>query len=351
MQNRKAIINQFGSANEIQIKNETRLPELQPNELLIKIDASTVSATDIFIRKGIYPLLKGKPPITLGYDFVGVVKALGEKVTKWKVGDRVADVCMTGGNADYIVRSEHGLLKVNEGLPAEQAVCLVMSGMTAYQIFKRFQLKKGQHALIHGGAGAVGATLLQLCALYGIHTVSTCSSEKLDFIRSQNAVAVDYTSPTYFKNLKDNAEQGFDAAFDFTNQQSFNHSFRLLKTGGKLVTSAVYSSGRKITKKTMLNFLGFGFDFGLMMLKLKWWNVLPNGKRASFYGVMDSKRLAPEQYQADFDHLQQLVLDRKMALPIHQVYGLKEVQEAHQQLENGQSTGFIVIKTDTFNLL
>ncbi|HET8860965.1 alcohol dehydrogenase catalytic domain-containing protein [Marivirga sp.] len=343
MENKKAIVRNFGSAEEIKIESSV-LPKLQPNEVLIKIEASTVSATDILIRKGIYPLLKEKPPFTLGYDFVGRILEVGNHVNKWKIGDRVADVCMTGGNADYIIRKENSLLKVDEAIASEEAACLVMTGMTAYQIFKAFNLKSGDLTLIHGGAGAIGSTLLQLCKLNGIKTVATASTKKMDFIQSFNAEAIDYTSCKYFESLSDKSKDGFDAAFDFTNQKSFNYSFKLLKKGGKLITSAVYSSGKNIQKKTFLNFLGFGLDFGLMMMKLAWWNAFPNGKSASFYGVLDSKKNSFIQYQADFDELQQLVLEVKIKLVIHHVYPLKNLADAHKSLENGKVKGFQVIK-------
>ncbi len=344
MENRKATIKQFGSANEIQIYPENHLPELKPNEVLIKIEASTVSATDIIIRKGIYPLLKEKPPFTLGYDFVGCIEAIGSNVTKWKIGDRVADVCMTGGNADYIVRKENSLLKVNEEIKAEQAACLIMTGMTAFQIFKSLNLKSGDSFLIHGGAGAIGTTLIQLCKLKNIKVVATSSTSKIDFLNSQNVIAVDYTNPNYFQSLKLNAGDGFDAAIDFTNQRSFNHSFRLLKKGGKLITCAVFTSGKKIQKKTFANFLGFGLDFGLMMMKLAIWNLLPNGKSASFFGILDSKKNNPNQFQNDFDELQQLVSTNLINPHIHQIFSLDEITLAHQTLESGKAIGFVVIK-------
>jgi NADPH:quinone reductase-like Zn-dependent oxidoreductase len=344
MENRKATIKQFGSANEIQISTENYLPELTPNEVLIKIEASTVSATDIIIRKGIYPLLKEKPPFTLGYDFVGCIEAIGSNVTKWKIGDRVADVCMTGGNADYIIRKENSLLKVNKEIKAEQAACLVMTGMTAFQIFKSLNLKRGDSFLIHGGAGAIGSTLIQLCRHNNISVVATCSTSKIDFLNSQNVIAVDYTQTDYFQTLRLKAGDGFDAAIDFTNQRSFNHSFKLLKKGGKLITCAVFTSGKNIQKKTFANFLSFGLDFGLMMMKLAFWNLLPNDKSAFFFGILDNKNNNPNQFQNDFNELQQLVLTKLINLHIHQMFSLPEIQAAHQILESGKGIGFVVIK-------
>jgi NADPH:quinone reductase-like Zn-dependent oxidoreductase len=344
MKNRKATITEFGSVNEIHIQNESELPKLKADEVLIKIASSTVSATDIIIRKGIYPLLKEKTPFTLGYDFVGNIEAIGSDVTKWNIGDRVADVCMTGGNADYIIRKGSSLLKVNEKIKAEQVACLVMTGMTAFQIFKSLNLKRGDSFLIHGGAGAIGTTLIQLCKLNNIRVVATCSTSKIDFINSQNIVAVDYTSPNYFQTLEVNAGNGFDAAIDFTNQRSFNQSYSLLKKSGKLITCAVFTSSKKIQKKTIANFLGFGLDFGLMMMKLAIWNLLPNGKSASFFGIVDSKKNNPNQFQKDFDELQQLVSTKLISPYIHQIFALDEITLAHQTLESGKAVGFVVIK-------
>lgn len=344
MINRRATINRFGSANEISIDQETHLPELKPHEVLIKIEASTVSATDIFIRKGIYPLLKEKPRLTLGYDFVGRIEKTGSNVKDWKKGQLVGDICMIGGNADYIIRNEDTLLKVSEEISAEQAACLIMTGMTAFQIFKSLQLKSGDSFLIHGGAGAIGSSLLQFCKLNGVNVVATGSANKLDYIRSQNAIAVDYNKPNYFETLKEKSKNGFHAAIDFTNQKSFNHSFKLLIKGGKLITCAVFTSGRKIQQRTFFNFLGFVLDFGLMMLKLTIWNALPNGKAASFFGILDSKKDNPRQYQSDFDELQQLVIKQKIDLHIHRCFSLNQAAQAHQTLESGESIGFIVIR-------
>jgi NADPH2:quinone reductase len=251
---------------------------------------------------------------------------------------------MTGGNADYIIRKENSLLKVNKEINAEQAACLVMTGMTAFQIFKSLNLKRGDSFLIHGGAGAIGTTLIQLCKLQNIKVVATCSTSKMDFLHAQNVLAVDYTQPNYFHTLKEKSGEGFNAAIDFTNQKSFNHSFKLLKKGGKLITCAVFTSGKNIQKKTFANFLGFGLDFGLMMMKLAIWNLLPNGKSASFFGILDSKKNNPNQFQNDFDELQQLVLTKLINPHIHQIFSLPEIATAHQILESGKAIGIVVIK-------
>jgi NADPH:quinone reductase-like Zn-dependent oxidoreductase len=347
MNNRKAIINHFGTAEQIFIVSNNDLPEPQSHQVRIKIEASTVSTTDIFIRKGIYPLLKDKPPITLGYDFVGIIDKTGQNVTNLQIGDRVADISMIGGNADYIVRNADSLLKVSSNLEAEKIACLVLSGMTAFQIFKHFaKVKKGERFLIHGGTGAVGSTLLQLCQIFDIQAFATSSHKKNAFINAMGARAFDYQDPDYFNKLRQAAGSGFDAVLDFTNQKSFNQSFQLLKKGGRLTTCAVYTEGVKIQQKTMLNFIRFGMEFGLMMLKLSIWNALSNGKSARFFGILDSKKEQPQRFQEDFDALVQLVEEGKIKPVIHEVLPLENAKKAHEMLGSGSVIGHLIIKND-----
>jgi NADPH:quinone reductase-like Zn-dependent oxidoreductase len=307
MKNKKAVITEFGSPSVIQILRED-VPEPKFGEVLVKIEASTVSSTDIFIRKGIYPLLKNKPPFTLGYDFVGTVEKLGPGTTTLRLGDRVCSIVMIGGNAEYICVKESELTQIPSTTKAAIAACLSLSGITAYQMFKHYaEVKKGDRILVHGGSGAVGNTLIQLGRLYGCTIIATASTAKHNSIKNLGARALDYHASDYFSTLEKLADDGFDAVFDFTNQKSFNHSFKLLKKGGRLVTYAVYSSSLKIEKKTALNFLVFGLDFGLMMLKLALWNLLPNGKSAKFYGSSDSKKNQPTLHQQDMKDLFELV--------------------------------------------
>ena len=342
MTNKKAIIKEFGKPSVIQIETEN-IPEPKAGEARIKIEASTVSSTDIFIRKGIYPLLKQKPPFTLGYDFVGIVDKIANDITNVKVGDRVSSIVMVGGNADYICSNASELSTIPKDIKAEEAACFSLSGISAYQMFTHFaNVKQGQRILVHGGSGAIGDTLLQLGKLNNCQMVSTASVSKHSLIKRYGAVAIDYNSSNYFNELKSNAGNGFDAIFDFTNQASFNNDIKLLKKGGTLVTYAVFTSSLNIQKKTFFNFMAFGMDFGKMMMKLAWWNKF-SGKKALFYGSSDSKKAFPERHQNDLNNLFLLLQQGKIKPTIYQVLTINEVETAHQQLQNGKVQGQIVI--------
>jgi NADPH:quinone reductase-like Zn-dependent oxidoreductase len=342
MKNKKAIINEFGKPSVIQIVEE-KMPEPKMGEARIKIEASTVSSTDIFIRKGIYPLLKQKPPLTLGYDFVGIVDKIGEGVTNVKIGDRVCSIVMVGGNAQYICTNAAELTLISKGADASSIACLALSGITAYQMFTHFaNVKHGQRLLIHGGSGAVGDTLLQLGKLYNCQMVATASAHKHDLIKSYGAVAIDYNSSNYFTELAKHSADGFDAVFDFTNQKSFSNDIKLLKKGGVLVTYAVFSSALEIEKKTFFNFMAFGMDFGKMMMKLAFWNTF-SGKKAVFYGSTDSKKAEPARHQQDMNDLLDLLKNNKIKPTIYKVMPLDDVEKAHQLLQTGKVQGQIII--------
>jgi NADPH:quinone reductase-like Zn-dependent oxidoreductase len=342
MKNKKAIIYEFGEPSVIQIIEEN-IPEPKLGEARIRIEASTVSSTDIFIRKGIYPLLKQEPPFTLGYDFVGIVDKTAENVNHVKVGDRVCGILMVGGNANYVCTDASELTIVPHEVEAHLAACFALSGITAYQMIKHFaSVKEGKRILVHGGSGAVGDTLLQLGKVYNCEMVSTASAQKHELIKTYGAVPIDYHSPNYFEELKLHSGGGFDAIFDFTNQKSFDNNIKLLKEGGVLVTYAVFTSSLKIKKKTFFNFMAFGLDFGLMMLKLTFWNKFST-KKALFYGSSDSKKENPARYQKDMDELFELLKMSKIKPTIFEIMTLNEVQKAHQLLQDGIVQGQIVI--------
>lgn len=168
----------------------------QKDEVRVRVEASTVTVTDTLIRKGLYPLLKDKPPFAIGYDFIGRIESVGANVTNFNVGDRVANIVQIGGNSTHLNVSANGLLRIPNTIDAVEASTLILSGMTAYQIFKHHaKLQSGQSFLVHGGSGAVGSTLLQLCKAHGIRTVTTASAKKHAAIAHLANVVIDYNAP------------------------------------------------------------------------------------------------------------------------------------------------------------
>ena len=157
MSYKRVIITKFGGPEVLKMIEETTLPEPKPGEVRVKVLATSAAFTDAWIRKGTYPDVKEKPPFSPGYDMVGVVDKLGEGVTHFQVGQRVADLTVIGAYSEYICLPESRLTPVPEGLDPAEAVSLVLSYVTAYQMLHRVaKVKRSQRILVHGAGGAVG---------------------------------------------------------------------------------------------------------------------------------------------------------------------------------------------------
>jgi NADPH:quinone reductase-like Zn-dependent oxidoreductase len=348
MANKKVVIHEFGGPDVIQVVIDSPLPEPQSGEVRVRVEASSAGTTDTVIRKGIYPLLKNKPPFTLGYDLIGVVDKVANDVHHLQVGQRVCGLSQIGSNSEYLCLPAVDVILVPNSVDAAQAVCLVLSYMTAYQMLHHFaKVKPGNRVLIHGAAGAVGTALLQLGKDLRLEMVGTASESKLPHIRAYGVKAIDNRSRDYERQLIQSAGTGFDAAFDATNHKSFNRSFRLLKPGGKLVIFGTFNIARTIRKKTTLNFLMFGLSFGWMMLKLSVWNLLPNQKRAMFFGIIDSKKNYPDRFTQDLHQLFKMLSNGQIEPVIAQEFSLDDALQAHMRLDEGNFCGQLVFILDT----
>jgi NADPH2:quinone reductase len=162
MSYKRVIITGFGGPEVLKIIEEPKLPEPKPDEVRIKVLATSAAFTDVMIRKGKYPDVKDKPPFSPGYDVVGVVDKVGDSATRFKVGQRVADLTVIGAYSEYLCLPESRLTLVPDSLDPAEAVSLILSYVTAYQMLHRVAKVKGsQRILVHGAGGAVGTAMLQ----------------------------------------------------------------------------------------------------------------------------------------------------------------------------------------------
>src|SRR5688572_15244586 len=99
---KRVVITAFGGPEVLKMIEETKLPEPKSGEVRVKVLVTSAAFTDVWIRKGTYPDVKEKPPFSPGYDMVGVVDKLGEGVTHFKVGQRVADLTVIGAYSEYL---------------------------------------------------------------------------------------------------------------------------------------------------------------------------------------------------------------------------------------------------------
>jgi NADPH2:quinone reductase len=198
MKYKHIVIPRFGGPENLSLV-EDELLEPRANEVRVKVLAAGVSFADTLMRKGIHPESwnHGRTPFTPGWDVVGVVDKLGDKVSTWQTGQMVAALPIVGGYAEYIFLSPNELVLVPPGLDHAEAVSLVLNYTTAYQMLYRCShIKPGEIILINGGAaGGVGTALLQLGKLANLKKMyGTASYEKHDIVSDLGCIPIDYKS-------------------------------------------------------------------------------------------------------------------------------------------------------------
>ena len=167
--NRVVQVRRFGGPDEIEVV-DTPLPTAGKGEVRVRVLAASVEYTEVLIRRHLYAqTMLRRPPFVLGYDVVGEIDQLGDGVSGFQVGDRVADMTVVGSNAAYCtLRADH-LARVPAGVDAAEAAALILSWTTAYQLLHRAaRVQRGQRVLVQGAAGALGQALLVLGRLAGV---------------------------------------------------------------------------------------------------------------------------------------------------------------------------------------
>lgn len=228
------LLKDYGSFEQLSIE-DIQKPEINDNQLLVKVYATTVNHLDMKKASG---TAKDKMPITLpwipGHDFAGVVEEVGKNVPTFKKGDKVYGNSNGGSYAQYLAADIHKVLKMSDHLSFNEGSAVPHVGETAWQaLFTHGQLKKGQSLLIHGAAGAVGAYAVQFAHSIGAKVLATGAAAEIDFIKSLGAdEVIDYKTQDFTKEFKD-----VDLVLSMVGVETEKRSYEVLKKGGHLVST------------------------------------------------------------------------------------------------------------------
>ena len=142
----------------LEIEHVAAVPAPGPGEVRLRVEAAGVGYTDTILRRGRYAAYTGGLPLTPGYDVVGTIDAIGSGVTGLGIGDRVADMPVSGAYAQYLVRAADGVVPVPADLDPTLAVEVPLMWVTAWQMLSRIApLPAGSSVLVVGASGSVGA--------------------------------------------------------------------------------------------------------------------------------------------------------------------------------------------------
>jgi NADPH:quinone reductase-like Zn-dependent oxidoreductase len=319
----KAIVyERYGPPEVLQIK-EVEKPVPKPNEVLVKIYATTVTAGDWrvrsldvpfgfgFISRLVLGVSKPRQPI-LGSELAGKIEAVGKDVKNFKVGDQVFAFSGMGMgcHAEYKCVPDDGPVVLKPAnLTYDEAAALSFGGTTALDFFRRGKLQSGEKVLINGASGAVGTAAVQLAKHFGANVTGVCSSANVELVRSLGANRViDYSKEDFTQN-----GETYDVIVDTAGTAPFNRSNGSLKERGRL-----------------LQILG----------------SLPDILRVPWVAMTSSKKViagSAGERAEDLRFLARLAEAGKFKPVIDRRYPFEQIAKAHGYVDTGRKRGNVII--------
>jgi NADPH:quinone reductase len=336
--NRVVQVSRYGGPDALEVVDRP-LPAAGRGEVRVRVLASGIEYTDVVIRRHLYPqTLLRRPPFVMGYDVVGEIDQLGDGVSGYQVGDRVADMTVVGSNAAYRTLLADHLARVPAGVDAAEAAALILSWTTAHQLLHRAaHVRRGQRVLVQGAAGAVGQALLVLGRMAGLELWGTARGEHASLIRGLGATPIDYQREDFTRVLPG----GFDVVFDGVGEDGYRRSFAALKPGG-LLCAYGYTAGVQAQRR-LLTILMWIARVYLGRWLLSW---LPGGKRIRVYSINAMRAQHPAWFREDLERLLGLLATGAVRPRVTERISFDEVAEAHRRLEAGGLEGKLVLCPD-----
>ena len=196
----KAIVITAAGAPEVLKMEERAQPAITATEVLVKVMAAGVNRPDVYQRKGNYPPPKGAPRDIPGLEISGTIAAIGDKVTRWKVADKVCALVWGGGYAEYCNVPEGQCLPIPGNLTFVEAASLPETFFTVWSnVFDHGKLQPGESLLVHGGSSGIGVTAIQMATALGSKVYVTAgSNEKCKFCEKLGAAkAINYKTEDF----------------------------------------------------------------------------------------------------------------------------------------------------------
>ena len=334
---RAAVIREHGGPGSIRIEESFPDPRCGPEDVVIRVRATTLNYHDIFTRRGM-PGIKVPMPCIMGVDFAGDIVEVGSAVTGWKAGDRVMvdpvdrvgpgglmGEMWHGGLAEYCRVPTHHLVRLPDDVSYVAAACLPVAYGTAVRMMHTIgEVQQGDKVLILGASGGVGTCCVQLARLRGAEVIALASSEsKLARLKDLGAAhLLDYTKhdfvkwvyETFGKPHRRKFAGGVDVVVNFTGGDTWVPSLKVLHRGGKVLTCGATAG---FDPKEDLRFI---WTFELKILGSNGWM---REDLATLLELIQRGRLKP-------------VIDCELPL--------EEVNEAFRLLEDREVFGKVVVR-------
>ena len=314
---RAALHERYGPPEVLRVADVER-PVAEEDEVLVRVEASTVTRSDTDLRSVEYPFARAftgmrRPKRTIaGTEFAGVVEKTGAAVTELAAGDEVFGF-QGGANAEYVAVRETGVIaRKPERLSWAEAAAVPDGSLLALTILRSVGDVRGKQVLVYGAAGSIGTGAVQLLANHlGADVSAVCDTKDVELVRSLGAREV------LAREQEDFTKTGksYDTIVDAVGKSSFRRCRRALKPGGVYVTAG----------------LGFMYHVPLVSLATRF-----VGSRRAKLGIGSYRK-------EDLQLVKELVDQGAYRPVIDRTYALDDVVEANRYVESGRKTGNVVL--------
>ena len=299
------------------------LPRPQAGEVLIKVVAAGVNGPDLMQRKGLYPPPAGAPDLP-GLEVSGTIVAAGDQVRRWNIGDQLTALTNGGGYAEYCTVDARHCLPIPKGIELRDAASLPETFFTVWSnVFMGARLAAGETLLVHGGAGGIGTTAIQLGKAFGAKVVATDSPEaRCRICRELGADRViDYRQEDYVEILRQ--EGGANVILDIVGGPNIERNFKAATHDARIIQLA-FALGSKVELNLM----------PVMLKRLTYTGSTLRTRSPAF------KASIAQELEA---RVWPLIESGRIKPVVHAAFPLAEAAKAHSLMESGAHIGKIVL--------
>ena len=318
-----AVYDRFGGPDVVRLA-DMPVPRPGPNDILIRVVASTVSAADHRMRARDLPRgigLLAMPVVglfrprrrVLGMDFAGTVAEVGNEVTRFAPGDDVVGMTGSafGGHAEFLVLPQSAAIATRPaGLGHEEALALVFGGHTISECIRRREIRAGDDVLVNGASGAVGSAAVQVAKHFGARVTAVASADNAGLLARLGADhVIDYRTEDFSAG-----SETYDVVFDCVGNAPFERVDRVLRPGGALLQVAA--------------------DFKAMV-------------SAKGHIRRSGKLVAPITFTpaaSDVAFVTRLYGEGGLKPVVDRTYRFDEIVEAHRYVDTGRKRGSVIVQ-------
>lgn len=317
------LVSELGGPDQL-VYTEVADPKPGPGQIVVEIAAAGVNYIDTYHRRGIYEL---ELPFIPGREGAGVVTSVGPDVDRWKSGDRVAWPGEGGSYAELTAVAADRVVAVPESVELDVAAASMLQGLTAhYLVNDSYPLGKGDHCLIHAGAGGVGQLLIQMAKAKGavvFTTVSTDAKAELAAAAGADHV-INYRSDSFRKAVEDIAgPKSLAVVYDGVGASTFDDGLELLRPRGMMV---LYGQSSGVVPP---------FDLGRLARAGSLFVTRPS----LFHHIATREALESRAAQL-FDAIE----TNRLQILIGARYPLSAAADAHTDLESRRTVGKVLLE-------